>query len=142
MQIQIEESLENYKIIKIIEFDSEKKMMSVVVRDQATGKTYSFCKGADTAIAQRLISEADKKQATVDSIKFAKKGYRTLAYAYKELDSHKTVYTEDEIENGLQLLAITGVEDKLQYNVVECIRDFREAKIRVFMLTGDKGETA
>jgi P-type E1-E2 ATPase len=39
-------------------------------------------------------------------------------------------------------LAITGVEDKLQYNVVECIRDFREAKIRVFMLTGDKGETA
>jgi magnesium-transporting ATPase (P-type) len=51
MQIQIEESLENYKIIKIIEFDSEKKMMSVVVRDQATGKTYSFCKGADTAIA-------------------------------------------------------------------------------------------
>ena len=47
-----------------------------------------------------------------------------------------------EIECGLTLLAATGVEDLLQENVKECIVDFREAGISVWMLTGDKGLTA
>ena len=50
--------------------------------------------------------------------------------------------TEDEIEKDYVLIGITGVEDTLQDNVIECIRDFRDAGINVWMLTGDKLETA
>ena len=50
--------------------------------------------------------------------------------------------TEDEIEKDYLLLGITGVEDTLQDNVIECIRDFKDAGINVWMLTGDKLETA
>jgi P-type E1-E2 ATPase len=49
---------------------------------------------------------------------------------------------EPEIECDLTVLAATGVEDLLQENVKECIEDFRAAGISVWMLTGDKGETA
>ena len=47
-----------------------------------------------------------------------------------------------EIECDLTVLAATGVEDLLQERVKECIEDFRLAGINVWMLTGDKGETA
>ena len=49
---------------------------------------------------------------------------------------------EDQIENCVELLGITGLEDLLQDNVAECIKQFRAANIKVWMLTGDKGETA
>ena len=48
----------------------------------------------------------------------------------------------DRIEQKYQVLGITGVEDLLQDNVKECIEDFMEADIKVWMLTGDKGATA
>ena len=50
--------------------------------------------------------------------------------------------SEDDLENSCELLGITGLEDLLQDNVAECIKQFRAAKIKVWMLTGDKGETA
>jgi magnesium-transporting ATPase (P-type) len=49
---------------------------------------------------------------------------------------------EEEIETGLTFLGGTGLEDLLQDNVANCIRDFREAAVKVWMLTGDKKETA
>jgi len=76
----------------------------------------------------------------------AKKGLRTLLYAMKEIewDGSRDPYdlTVEEIECDLSLLAATGVEDLLQERVKECIVDFREAGISVWMLTGDKGLTA
>ena len=45
-------------------------------------------------------------------------------------------------ETDLQLLGVTGLEDLLQENVAECVKDFQKAEIKVWMLTGDKGETA
>ena len=49
---------------------------------------------------------------------------------------------EEEIETDLFLLGATALEDKLQEGVAEAICDFREAEIKVWMLTGDKMETA
>lgn len=76
----------------------------------------------------------------------AKKGLRTLLYGMKEIDwdgSRDPLDLEvEEIECDLDLLAATGVEDLLQENVKECIEDFRQAGISVWMLTGDKGLTA
>lgn len=50
--------------------------------------------------------------------------------------------TAEEVECNLQLVGVTGVEDLLQENVTQCIEDFRDAGIKVWMLTGDKGATA
>ena len=50
--------------------------------------------------------------------------------------------SQDENEYAINLLGVTGVEDKLQDDVEKCIKDFRVAGIKVWMLTGDKGETA
>lgn len=46
------------------------------------------------------------------------------------------------IENALEFLGVTGVEDKLQDDVLETIEKFRGAGIQVWMLTGDKIDTA
>ena len=50
--------------------------------------------------------------------------------------------TAEEVETDLKLVGITAVEDLLQEDVASCIKDFRLAGIKVWMLTGDKGETA
>jgi phospholipid-translocating ATPase len=77
---------------------------------------------------------------------------RTLAFAKKEIDEGVVAKlkaadwsdeaTAAEIEKDLELLGITGVEDLLAEDVDSCIKDFREAGIHVWMLTGDKCETA
>ena len=78
----------------------------------------------------------------------ASKGLRTLIFGMKELssdwDHEKLMDVKDLeiLEDGIRLLGVTGLEDLLQDNVAECIRDFRTARIKVWMLTGDKGETA
>jgi magnesium-transporting ATPase (P-type) len=48
----------------------------------------------------------------------------------------------EEVESEMILLGATGVEDALQENVKDCIIDFREAGMKVWMLTGDNGLTA
>ena len=81
----------------------------------------------------------------------ASKGLRTLMFAQKELDKNLDIAAmkdkdeeelAKEVENDIELLGVTGLEDLLQDNVAKCIKDFRTAQIKVWMLTGDKGETA
>ena len=94
---------------------------------------------------------------------FSSDGLRTLLYSYRELDSTKYEdwskrYAEaktslvnrsekiseigKEFENSLKLLGCTAIEDKLQDGVPEAIEKLRRAGIRMWMLTGDKRETA
>lgn len=136
-----EDNLEKYTILKVIEFDSDRKMMTVVGKNNANGKIYVFCKGADMAILPLVKDKLSVATATQDILTLSRKGYRTLVYAIKEITEDKV---DDPIflENDLKLVGVTGVEDLLQDRVVECIHDFREAGIKVWMLTGDKGETA
>ena len=74
----------------------------------------------------------------------AAKGFRTLVYGVKEINTNLNweTLTPDLVEHTLRLVAVTGVEDLLQENVKECITDFRDAGMKVWMLTGDKGLTA
>lgn len=138
-------SLEVVKVLKTFEFSSDRKMMTVIVRIGA--KTLAFCKGADTSMEPRLINMTDQDKASLDDLDdFANQGLRTLVYAYKELPN----YTADQIENlrnedvekDFTLLGVTGVEDLLQDDVKSCITGFKDAGIRVWILTGDKDATA
>lgn len=65
-------------------------------------------------------------------------------FCFKELEANIQVDETDteKYESDLELLGVTGLEDLLQDNVKDCIRDFKTANIKVWMLTGDKEETA
>ena len=79
-----------------------------------------------------------------------------MVFAYKEMygDGRSSEINEadfldnwdelpiEDVESNLTLLGATGVDDLLQDNVAKCIGDFRDANIKVWMLTGDKGLTA
>ncbi|CAG9323285.1 unnamed protein product [Blepharisma stoltei] len=149
-----------------LEFNSDRKRCSVIVTDKQTGKHILFTKGADTKMIKLLSSENPSKY--IDNIMsnlltFSERGYRTLVFAFKYIDDEyfkdwKSRYDiactlingreemvsklSDEIETDLYLLGCTAVEDALQDDVPSTIQDLLAAGINIWMLTGDKFETA
>ncbi|OXB82468.1 UNVERIFIED_CONTAM: hypothetical protein H355_000726 [Colinus virginianus] len=152
---------ERYRLLHVLEFDPNRRRMSVIV-ESPSGEKLLFTKGAESSILPRSKSgEIDKTRIHVDE--FALKGLRTLCVAYrrftpeeyqeisKRLHEARTALQQREerladvfnfIERDLELLGATGVEDKLQEKVQETIEALRLAGIKVWVLTGDKHETA
>ncbi|XP_050531336.1 probable phospholipid-transporting ATPase IA isoform X2 [Daktulosphaira vitifoliae] len=153
-----------YKILNVIEFSSARKRMSVIVRCPSN-KILLYCKGADSVIFERLSEEGEKyKKDTLAHLnEFANSGFRTLCFAYTEIsESFYATWNEEfikasnvvngrddaidkvaqSIETNLTLLGATAVEDKLQDKVPETIASLLKAGINVWVLTGDKQETA
>eukprot|EP00347_Sterkiella_histriomuscorum_P018769 403344250 len=153
---------ENYEIQTIFPFTSESKRMGIVVRNQKSGKLIFYLKGAENVIIPRLKpyyrTSVDEKCEYL-----AMDGLRTLVVTQKILDEQefkkwlirykqaqadlndrqeKTLKVIEELENDMDLLGITGVEDKLQDEVSSTIEKLRSAGMKVWMLTGDKIETA
>lgn len=136
----------------------------VIIRYE--GKITLYCKGADSVIFERLSTSMDPelRSATQDHLnKFAGEGLRTLCLAKKDLDVvvyerwreryHEAVISLDnreekvsavyeEIEQQLLLVGTTAIEDKLQDGVPQCIANLAAANIKLWVLTGDKQETA
>ncbi|CAF0944064.1 unnamed protein product [Rotaria sordida] len=129
------------------------------------GRITLYCKGADSKIKERLNpSEKDIMAETEEHLtKFANDGLRTLCLAWKDLDEieyrrwaeklnqaktsmdrreEKVNDTYEEIETNMKLLGATGIEDKLQDGVPQCIERLIQAGIKIWVLTGDKAETA
>jgi magnesium-transporting ATPase (P-type) len=154
-----------YKLLEVFKFTSERKRMTVIVQDPDDPEfVIAFIKGADNIMKKLSYSQFQSHFDFKQINKFAKKGYRTLLIGmkvirYSEFLQWKQVYDElnndihedhtesinnliDSIENELFLLGTTALEDKLQENVYECIEEFRRADIKVWMITGDKLETA
>uniref|UniRef100_A0A8C4GQI8 Phospholipid-transporting ATPase n=1 Tax=Dicentrarchus labrax TaxID=13489 RepID=A0A8C4GQI8_DICLA len=142
-----------YQLLAILDFNNVRKRMSVIVRNPQ-GQIKLYCKGADTIIFDRLDPSSEE---------FAGEGLRTLALAYKDLDEDdfevwmkKLLFAStvienredqlavlyEEIEQGLKLLGATAIEDKLQEGVPETIACLNLADIKIWVLTGDKLETA
>ncbi|XP_062832878.1 phospholipid-transporting ATPase IF isoform X8 [Anolis carolinensis] len=152
---------ERYKLLHVLEFDADRRRMSVIVESPSGGK-FLFTKGAESVVIPRSSDgEIEKTRIHVDE--FALKGLRTLCVAYrkftpkeyqeveKRLFEAKTALQQREerlaevydfIEKDLEILGATGVEDKLQDKVQETIEALRLAGIKVWVLTGDKHETA
>lgn len=154
---------EVYEVLNVLEFNSTRKRMSVVIRTPE-GKIKLYCKGADTVIFERLQDKQMYLDGTVKHLEeFAKEGLRTLCIAMAELDPDEfqrwsDIYYKastslenreknvDEaaelIEKDLFLLGATAIEDKLQEGVPESIAALADADIKIWVLTGDKQETA
>ncbi|XP_044144574.1 phospholipid-transporting ATPase IF isoform X2 [Bufo gargarizans] len=161
MDIKILGKLERYKLLHVLEFDPNRRRMSVIV-ESSSGQKILFTKGAESAILPNAKSgEINRTRLHVDE--FALKGLRTLCVAYRKftpeeyqeidqhlLDARTALHQREErladvfelIERDLELLGATGVEDKLQDKVLETIEALRLAGIKVWVLTGDKHETA
>ncbi|XP_077570329.1 phospholipid-transporting ATPase ID-like isoform X3 [Stigmatopora nigra] len=155
---------QTYKLLAILDFNNVRKRMSVIVRSPE-GKLSLYCKGADTIIYERLHPSCSKlMDVTTEHLnEFAGEGLRTLALAYKDLDEdfflqwlqrHHQASTSlderedkleqlyEEIETDLLLLGATAIEDKLQDGVPQTIEQLAKADIKIWVLTGDKQETA
>ncbi|KAJ8277203.1 hypothetical protein GJAV_G00072540 [Gymnothorax javanicus] len=161
MEIRTFGKMEKYKLLHVLEFDANRRRMSVILENPTGGKVM-FTKGAESAVLPYAKSgEIEKTRVHVDE--FALKGLRTLVVGcrhfstqeYEEVNKRiheaRTALQQREerlaevfsfIERDLQLLGATGVEDKLQEKVQETIEALRLAGIKVWVLTGDKHETA
>ncbi|XP_050766754.1 phospholipid-transporting ATPase IK [Gymnogyps californianus] len=152
-----------YKVLAMLDFNSDRKRMSVLVRDpQGTIRLYT--KGADTVILERLQRRGPNETFTEMALdRFAEETLRTLCLASKEVSEveysvwsrrhhEASVLLQDrvqeldklyeEMEQNLQLLGATAIEDKLQDGVPETIQLLKLGNIKVWVLTGDKQETA
>lgn len=156
-----------YKLLAIMEFTSSRRRMSSVI-ETPEGRIFILTKGADIIIYERLKNSDDEKElrsVTLEHLKiYSREGLRTLVCAHRELsraeyDDWSRKYhlaitsvgadrdqrVEDAcnlIENNLSLVGATAIEDKLQDDVPDTIFYLLEAGIKLWVLTGDKQETA
>uniref|UniRef100_A0A8C5U223 Phospholipid-transporting ATPase n=1 Tax=Malurus cyaneus samueli TaxID=2593467 RepID=A0A8C5U223_9PASS len=153
-----------YKLLAILDFNNVRKRMSVIVRSPE-GDLTLYCKGADTILYELLHPSCNslKEETTEHLNEFAGEGLRTLVVAYKSLEEdyfqdwirrHHEASTAlegreeklselyEEIEKDLMLLGATAIEDKLQDGVPQTIETLAKANIKIWVLTGDKQETA
>nr|XP_030712572.1 probable phospholipid-transporting ATPase IH isoform X4 [Globicephala melas] len=153
--------IERFELLEILSFDSVRRRMSVIVKS-AAGEIYLFCKGADSSIFPRVIEgKVDQIRSRVE--RNAVEGLRTLCVAYKRLmqEEYEGIYkllqaarvalhdrerklaeAYEQIEKDLILLGATAVEDRLQEKAADTIEALQKAGIKVWVLTGDKMETA
>jgi phospholipid-translocating ATPase len=157
---------ERWTLLHELPFTSERKRMSVVVRHEGSGECVVFSKGADDVMLPLLaVRDAGGigMRTSRHIRRFARQGLRTLLMAMRTLEPREyaelaarlrdaSVATRGRsealaaaygaIERELDPLGASAIEDSLQPGVPETIRALREAGICVWMLTGDKAETA
>lgn len=154
---------QRFDILGLHEFDSDRKRMSVIVGcPDSTVKLYA--KGADSSMFGITNKELDSVRATEAHLhKYSSLGLRTLVVGMRELSQPEYEEWQSAYENAstavlgrgnllrsvavniecnIHILGATGIEDKLQDGVPEAIESLRQAGMKVWILTGDKQETA
>jgi len=154
----------DFVILALNKFNSTRKRSSTVVKDTVSNKIYLYCKGADNKMIERASVAASKlKRLDKDLSVFSKKGLRTLVFGMREISKsefdtwiteydkantatskkkEKRMAAAEKIEKKMILLGASAIEDKLQDNVPDTIADIRKAGVKIWVLTGDKMETA
>lgn len=154
-----------YTVLNTLEFNSSRKRMSAIIR-MPDGTIRLFCKGADSIIYSRLArgKQQELRRKTAEHLEeFAKEGLRTLCVADRLLSEdeyhawarehdiaaaaitdreEKLEKVSSEIEQNMMLLGGTAIEDRLQDGVPDTIQLLADAGIKLWVLTGDKVETA
>ncbi|XP_032827203.1 putative phospholipid-transporting ATPase IIB isoform X1 [Petromyzon marinus] len=149
-----------FTILQVFPFTSESKRMGIILRDESTGEIVFYMKGADVVMAN-IVQYNDWLDEECGNM--AREGLRTLVVAKKTLTeeqyqdfesrysqaklsvhdrSLKLTAVIESLERGMELLCLTGVEDQLQLDVRPTLEMLRNAGMKIWMLTGDKLETA
>ncbi|KAI3798567.1 hypothetical protein L1987_33844 [Smallanthus sonchifolius] len=156
---------QRFNVLGMHEFDSDRKRMSVILRcPDSTVKV--IVKGADTTMFN-VIDKSKNTDVVTETEShlhaYSSVGLRTLVMGMKGLSSHEFEQWRSSyeaatnalmgrarllrkvainLETNLSILGASGIEDKLQEGVPEAIESLRMANIKVWVLTGDKQETA
>ncbi|KAH9600178.1 hypothetical protein LSM04_006172 [Trypanosoma melophagium] len=167
MTVEVEGENRIYDILATLEFTPERKMMSIIVKERNSERIILFTKGADSSISLQLSDDPEVQEYMRNlSGKLAEMGeygLRTLLIGSRDLTPdefknwharfteagkalvHRSELVDKaclEVERYLRLVGATAIEDKLQEDVPETISFFLEAGVVIWMLTGDKRETA
>uniref|UniRef100_A0A3B4A7J0 Phospholipid-transporting ATPase n=1 Tax=Periophthalmus magnuspinnatus TaxID=409849 RepID=A0A3B4A7J0_9GOBI len=151
-------------LLHVLPFDSNRKRMSVVVRHPLTGQVVVYTKGADSVLMDLTRSPTGNQHTQKHLDSYAREGLRTLCIATKQtleeeeyevwlktqLLAESSIENREELllcsaqalETNLTLLGATGILDRLQEEVSETIEALQRADVKVWILTGDKQETA
>lgn len=153
---------ENYDILAVFPFSSETKRMGILVRHVESKRLIFYLKGAEV-IMEDKVAESSRAYLREFCENLASSGLRTLVISQKlitedfysewlvryeqanlamENREKKVREVVEELETNMEFLCVTGVEDKLQYEVTDTIESLRNGGIQIWMLTGDKVETA
>ncbi|TKY85994.1 hypothetical protein EX895_004819 [Sporisorium graminicola] len=151
----------HFDILEVFPFTSESKRMGIVIRERSTGEITFYQKGADVVMA-KIVAQNDwldeecgnmareglrtlvvgRRRLTQDSWVVFERAYKAARVQVEDRNQAMARAIEEHLENNLELLGLTGVEDKLQEDVKMTLELLRNAGIKVWMLTGDKIETA
>nr|XP_025884235.1 phospholipid-transporting ATPase 2 isoform X2 [Solanum lycopersicum] len=163
LDINFNASLVQYEVLDTLEFTSERKRMSVVVKDCQNGNIILLSKGADEAILPHSHAGQQTRIFAEAVEQYAQLGLRTLCLAWRDLEEEEyhewsLLFKEansslvdrewrvaevcQRIEQGFEIIGVAAIEDRLQDAVPETIETLRKAGINFWMLTGDKQNTA
>jgi len=143
---------QQFTIVKEYPFDSERKMMSVIVKDHQN-KYFAITKGAPDVLLGKCKSILWKNkvqfidssivknvQEAIDDL--ASQALRTIAVGYKMISSPSQYLHERDLEKELTLIGLQGIIDPPRPEVKDAVAECRIAGIRTIMITGDHVSTA
>lgn len=143
---------QQYKRLDSVPFDSDRKLMSAIVKNK-DGKIYCLTKGAVDVLLKRTtkiavdgqvrdITPADRQKIEDTNSRLAHRALRVLAYAYKPVEKVAQQATSEAYENDLIFVGLTGMIDPERPEVEDAVKEAKAAGIRPLMITGDHKETA
>ena len=144
-----EELRKQVNVLKQLPFSTERKMMATLA--EVDGETYLFVKGAPEIVMKKCIIEDRKLKQTAEELdEWQHKAMRTLAFAYKKVETSimrtSRTSTAEVVAlldaNDLQLQAIAAIADPIRPDVPAAVQECRHAGIEVKVVTGDTAATA
>ena len=144
-----EELRKQVNVLKQLPFSTERKMMATLA--EVDGETYLFVKGAPEIVMKKCIIEDRMKKQTAEELdEWQHKAMRTLAFAYKKVETSimrtSRTSTAEVVAlldaNDLQLQAIAAIADPIRPDVPAAVQECRHAGIEVKVVTGDTAATA
>ena len=168
-KISFKGQMRAYELLSTIEFSSARKRMTSVFREKNSGRIVVMCKGADSVLIPLLRNQEQPEtkkliKQTIDYMnQYAREGLRTLLIVEKTMSEEEFAQWNEEyqaamssvadresklekcalnLEKDFDLVGSTALEDKLQDGVPDTIDMIRRGGIKLWVLTGDKIETA
>lgn len=144
-----EELRKQVNVLKQLPFSTERKMMATLA--EVDGETYLFVKGAPEIVMKKCIIEDRMMKQTAEELdEWQHKAMRTLAFAYKKVETSimrtSRTSTAEVVAlldaNDLQLQAIAAIADPIRPDVPAAVQECRHAGIEVKVVTGDTAATA
>lgn len=144
-----EELRKQVNVLKQLPFSTERKMMATLA--EVDGETYLFVKGAPEIVMKKcIIEDRMQKQSAEELDEWQHKAMRTLAFAYKKIETSimrtSRTSTAEVVAlldaNDLQLQAIAAIADPIRPDVPAAVQECRHAGIEVKVVTGDTAATA